>query len=239
MKSNKTIGIILRRINLGEADRILTVLTKNHGKIRVVAKGIRKTLSKLAGHLEPFCLTELMVTEGKSLNIITSAQVKETYINLRSNLESTRKAYFLAEVIDKIVDENHPHEEIFDLLKKTLESINSGSNELMQSYFEINLLAELGFKPELEHCLDCHGKLDPQKVLFNAEQGGLTCGKCSGGREISEKAIKVLRLFLAYNISIIDRIKTDEKLTKEILYLTNIYLKTISQQEFKTERFLK
>ncbi|MFA6492884.1 MAG: DNA repair protein RecO, partial [Patescibacteria group bacterium] len=94
----KTRGIILKRTNLNEADRILTIFTENNGRIKAVAKGIRKTLSKLAGHLELFCLTDFVIAEGRNLDTITAAETQKCFINLRGDLESTNVAYYLAEI---------------------------------------------------------------------------------------------------------------------------------------------
>ena len=91
----KSRGIVLRRTNLGEADRILTILTEKFGLIRVVAKGVRKTLSHLAGHLEPFCVAEFLIAEGRNLDIITGAEIQKCHLNLRSQLETTQTAYYL------------------------------------------------------------------------------------------------------------------------------------------------
>jgi DNA repair protein RecO (recombination protein O) len=233
----KTKGIILRRINLGEADRILTILTQNYGKIRVTAKGIRKTLSKMAGHLEPFCLSQLDLAEGRNLDVICGAQILKCHINLRSNLEATQTAYYLAEIIDRMIPEKEKHPEVFELLDETLEHLNLGPGKLLISYFELNFLASTGFHPELEKCVHCGQKLiDQNKIDF--ESGGVKCAQCGPGRRISNEAIKVLRLFLKHRLSTIQRIKTNQKLIRELSEITSDYLTNINQKEFKSRRFV-
>lgn len=239
MKSFKDDGIILRRMNLGEADRILTILTENRGKVKVLAKGVRKTLSKLAGHLEPFCLTELNIVEGRSLDVLSGAQVKKCFINIRSSLKSTTDAFYLAEIIDKMLEEEEKHPEIYYLLDQALENIENTKNPLLQSYFEINILSELGFLPELQSCVICSKKIESGVNYFNFEHGGLVCKDCGHGEiVISDKSVKVLRLFLKHQMAIIDRISPEEELVKEINLVTSGYLKYISQKEFKSEKYL-
>lgn len=236
----KLTGIIIKRSNLGEADRVLTVLTNNHGKIKVIAKGVRKTLSKLAGHLELFCLTDFVIAEGRTFDIITAAQTKKCYLNLRGNLSSTRMAYYLAEIIDNFTAENENHPEIFNLLENVLDHVEKNLDKLLLAYFEINILLEAGYKPELYNCLKCRNKIRSGVNYFNIEEGGLMCSMCqNSGFEISNDAIKLLRLFLQHKISTIQKVKTNHKLTREVEKVTSTYINNISHKEFKSKKYLK
>lgn len=233
----KTKGIILRRSNLGEADRILTILTEKYGLVRAVAKGVRKTLSHLAGHLEPFCLTEFLIAEGRNLDIISGAVIQKCHLKLRGNLEATQTAFYLAEIIDRMLGEREKHPEIFELLDETLENLNSAPGELLIAYFELNFLASTGFHPELEKCVRCNAKLSDHNH-FDFDSGGIVCGKCDNGRPVSNDAIKALRLFLKHRLSTIQKIKTNQKLVQEISAITSDYLRHINQKDFKSKRFL-
>lgn len=238
----KVQGIVLKRTNLAEADRILTVFTREKGKIKVIAKGVRKTLSKLAGHLELFCLVDLRLAEGRNLDIITDAQVKKCFLNLRGNLRSTTTAYYLTEITEKMTAENQKHPEIFDLLLDVLQDVNQKQSQLLVSYFELNFLNESGFKPELYRCLLCHGKILPKDNYFSFQEGGLVCKNCSNTTlnfKISDSAIKVLRLFLKHKLSFVDKIKLDQKTVKEVSKITHQYLQYIHQKEFNSHKFLK
>jgi DNA repair protein RecO (recombination protein O) len=155
-------------------------------------------------------------------------------------LDSTNFSYYLAEIIDKMTEENEKHPEIYDLLEETLENINDGSSDLLLTYFELNFLSESGFRPELYKCLSCSKKVLANETYFSLESGGLVCKTCQkDGKKISEKAVKVLRLFLEHKISVLNKIKTDQKLTNEIEILVKDYLKHTSQREFKSARFLR
>jgi len=233
----KTKGIILKRQNFGEADRILTILTQNHGKIRVVAKGVRKTLSHLAGHLEPFCVTEFLISEGRNLDIISGAVVRKCHMTLRSDLGATQTAFYLAEITERMLQEKDAHSEIFELLDETLEHLNMGPAELLISYYELNFLALMGFYPELNKCVQCGGGLK-DKNYIDFQAGGTICQKCSFGRPVSNDTIKTMRLFLAHQLSTIKKIKTQKKLVTEISNIVSDYIRHHHQKEFKSRRFL-
>ena len=237
----KTKGIIIKRTNLGEADRILTIFTDKFGKIKAVAKGVRKPLSKLAGNLELFCLGHFLLAEGRSLDIVAGAEVEKCYFNLRNSLKATQTAFYLAEIIDKMTEEKEPHPEIFDLLDNSLENLGKDQNKLLVSYFEINFLSESGFNPELYKCLSCGKKTISENNYFSFSSGGLLCDKCRSvdGLKISDESIKILRLFLKHRISVIDKLKTEIKLSKEIGQITRGYLKYTIDKELKSERFLQ
>ena len=238
MATFKTKGIILKRTNLGEADRILTIYTKDFGKIKVVAKGIRKIKSKLAGSLELFCLDDLMIAEGRSLDIVAGAVTEKCFYNLRNDLKATHTAYYLSDVIDKMSDEEEPHREVFDLLDNLLEEINGENCDILMPFFEIKFLSEMGYKPELFSCVACKEKILNGENFFDFAEGGLVCKKCGKNqRKISDKAVKLLRLFLKHDITYIKKIKVNREILKEITKIAQSYLKFNSQKEFKSARF--
>ena len=240
MATYKCSGIVIKRSNLGEADRILTIFTDKFGKIKAVAKGVRKTLSKLSGFLELFCVDDLLLAEGRSLDTVAGAVTTKCFKNLRGNLKATQTAFYFAEIIDKLTEDREPHKEIFELLENSLEHLDGKKNDLLISYFEFNFLAETGFHPELNKCISCSKKLEEAGNFFSFESGGLMCKNCRHdiGHSISSEAIKVLRLFLQHRISVIDKLKTENNLSKEIRQITRGYLKHTSGKELKSEGYL-
>ena len=119
----KTSGIIIKRMNYGEADRILAILTSDHGKIKAIAKGSRKILSKLGGSLEPFCLVDFIFHEGKSFYIVTSAVVIKHFEKIHTDIDKTSKAFYIGELLDKFLEEKQNHPEVFELFAKCLEEL--------------------------------------------------------------------------------------------------------------------
>jgi len=239
MATYKTKGIVIKRSNFGEADRLLTIFSDKMGKIRAIGKGIRKQNSRLGGHLEPFCLGNLVIAEGRNLDIITEADIIECFFEIRNNLKSTHISYYLAEAVDRLTAENEKHPEVFYLLLEILKNIGQINDELLLSYFELNLLSELGFRPELNHCLKCRKILSDQDNYFDNLEGGIVCGNCqSNGIKISNNAIKLMRFFLKNELVTLKKIKSSEEIQQEVKKISQNYLDYISGQEFKSRKFL-
>jgi len=144
-KAFKTEGIILKRSNYGEADKILTIYTKYHGKIRVIAKGIRKITSRKAGSLELFNHAVLFIIKGKNLDIVTETQGLNLFKSWRGNLNKVGLAYYFCELVDKLTPDNQPNQIVFMILKEHLEQMNFKDNLSLVRGFEEKLLHELGF----------------------------------------------------------------------------------------------
>jgi len=141
----KTEGIILKRRNFGEADKILTVFTKHYGKIKVIAKGIRKITSKKAGTLELFNHCKLVLVKGKHLDIITEVEVIKNFSSLMGNLNKVGVAWYFCELVDKLTAEGQANKDIFELLKNYLENLDQKNTPQFIRSFEEHLLNQLGF----------------------------------------------------------------------------------------------
>jgi len=141
----KTEGIIIKRKNFGEADKILTIFTKHCGKIKVIAKGIRKITSKKAGTLELFNHCKLVLAKGKDLDIVTEAQVINSFSSWRKNLDKVGIAWYFCELVDKLTAESQANRNLFELLKNYLENIPQANTPQYIRSFEEHLLDQLGF----------------------------------------------------------------------------------------------
>lgn len=236
----KTRAIIIKRTNLGEADKIVTIYSENLGKIKTIAKGVRKIRSKLAGNLELFCLSDLNLAEGRNLDIITSAVIDKCYFNLRNNLQSTKNAYYFGEIVDKLTEEKDVHPEIFTLLDNVLENLNSIQSNILIPYFEWNFSSEIGYHPELYFCIICRKKIaENDKNYFDFDRGGLICNNCNkGSLAISIPAIKLLRLFLKHQLQNLSKINLDQKTLIEVKNITRNYLNYKAEKDFKSQKFL-
>ncbi|HEX6977291.1 MAG TPA: DNA repair protein RecO [Patescibacteria group bacterium] len=149
MRSYSSQGIILARRNYGEADRVLSVMTDNLGRISLLAKGVRRPKSRKRGHIEVFNLVKFQASEGRGLGLMTEAEVINDYNKLRQDLKKMSVAYFFSEVIGKITREGEPHKELFGLLKDYLEEICTSSNlRQLRSEFTRKALVSVGFWPE-------------------------------------------------------------------------------------------
>lgn len=149
MRSYKTEGIIIKRVNYGEADRVLTIFTKHYGKILAIAKGVRKITSRRGGNLELFNYVTLFLSEGRGFDIITEVEVKESFNNLRKNLKKVGVLYYLCELINSLCPERQENQQVFKLLYEALKGLEiketGGMREIKVRGFAINLLKELGY----------------------------------------------------------------------------------------------
>jgi len=144
-KTYKTEGIILKRINYGEADRLLTIFTKHYGKIRVMAKGVRKLSSRKAGSLELFNQSVLFLVRGRNIDLITETQTVNLFKKWRQDLKKVAVAYYCCELVDKLTPDNQPHPLVFELLRQTFLKMMVLPNSRLVREFEEKLLNELGF----------------------------------------------------------------------------------------------
>lgn len=144
-RTYKTEGIILKRSNYGEADRLLTIFTKHYGKIRVMAKGVRKLSSRKAGSLELFNHSTLFLVKGKNLDLVTEAQTVNLFKSWRKDLNKIALAYYFCELVDKLTPDNQPHPLVFELLRQAFLKIGIEPPHRLVREFEEKLLKELGF----------------------------------------------------------------------------------------------
>ena len=145
MSTYKTEGVILKRSNYGEADRILTIYTKHYGKIRAIAKGVRKITSRKGGNLELFNHCVLFLAKGRNLDIITEVQVVNSFSRLSPDLEKTAGAFYLVELVDQLTPDGQVNRRVFDLLVSTLAKLSDCQTAQLTADFEVNLLRLLGF----------------------------------------------------------------------------------------------
>lgn len=192
-------AVVLRRRNLGESDRILTVFGREVGKHRLVAKGVRRPGSKLAGHCEPFMLTNMMLARTRGLPILSQAEAQRAFPKLRTDEHRIAIASLMAERVDSLTGEDEAQPGIFELLVNALELLEQGADpDKVQIIFEQVLLREAGYRPELTACVNCGAELRPEPSGFQVSRGGAVCPRClpaqPGVIPLSVDALKVLRL---------------------------------------------
>jgi DNA repair protein RecO (recombination protein O) len=194
----RTEGVVLRHMNLGEADRLLTVYTREHGKLRQVAKGVRRPQSKKAGHLDLFARVSILAARGRELDVLTQVEALDTYVGLRSDLDLVGRAAYAVELVDQFTVEGESNVELYSLLTTTLERLSSGvDRRSVQRHFEVRLLDLVGYRPELFRCSRCGDEIRPDDQFFSYDSGGVVCPRCgpeeAQKRPLSLAALKVLR----------------------------------------------
>lgn len=171
-------AIVLKRRDQGEADRLLTVLTRDRGKLTLLAKGVRRPASRKTGHIEPFTLVDLLVAKGKSLDLVTQAETAAAHRTLREDLWRSSWAYYVVELADAFTVEDDPQVLLFDLLAETLDRLDQGAPPaLCVRYFEVHLLGLVGYQPQLFRCVACNALLQPEVNFLSIARGGALCPK--------------------------------------------------------------
>ena len=190
-------GVVLRTIKLGEADRIVTLLTAGRGKVRAVAKGVRKTKSRFGSRLEPMVHVSLLLYEGRELDIVTQAETVEVFRAVREDLDRLSKAQSLLEACDQVAQEGHANLRLYQMLLGGLRALAAHDAPLLVPAFFLKLLAAEGFHPYLDECVVCGSVGD--LCAFDQVQGGVLCGSCaqvSGGSPVTVDGLALVRLVL-------------------------------------------
>ena len=239
----KTEAIVLKRINLGEADKILTLYTPNLGKIRAVAKGVRRPKSKLGGHVETLTQSSMMLAKGRNLDIVTQSQNIESFLPLRNDLWLTSCALYIAELVDQFTEERIENYPAYKLLLNTLGWLADTNNaQLLLRYFELHLLSHLGYRPQLQLCLNCKSPIKPTANFFSPSGGGILCPNCSKTelvtRPLSLNALKVMRFLQRSDYEEASRVRLDPELSQEVEKLMREYIRYLLEHELKSVEFL-
>ncbi len=244
-RSFRVTAIVLRHADWGEADRLLTLFTREMGKLRAVAKGARKARSRKAGHLEPFTHVRLQLAKGRDLPIVTQADTVDAYIPLRDDLIKTGYAAYAAELLDRFTYEEETESSTpFRLLAETLGRISQESDAwLAVRYYEMRLLDHLGFRPQLFKCANCEEKIEPVDQFFSPLAGGVICPRCGVGLPglwtISVDALKYLRHFQRSSYTEASRAHPAVEPKKELETLMQGFFTYLLERELNTPGFLK
>ncbi|MEO5899064.1 MAG: DNA repair protein RecO [Ilumatobacteraceae bacterium] len=187
-------AVVLRTYRLGEADRIVVLLTEHHGKVRAVAKGVRKTMSRFGARLEPMSHVRLLLAQGRELDIVSQAEAVESLAPMVSDLDHITNGMAVLEAVDQLALDREPAPHLYRMLVGVLRTIAERSGPLVVPSFYWKLLAAEGLRPELDRCVRC-GE-DGPLVAFDLEQGGVLCRTCRTGASLSPEALQIMRLIL-------------------------------------------
>lgn len=244
-RSLRVQAIVLRHADWGEADRLVTLYTREQGKLRAIAKGARKITSRKAGHLEPFTQVKLQLARGRDLFIVTQADTLEAYLPLRDSLELTGYASYVVELLDRFVyEEEGTNPTLFRLLADTLKRLAGGEDAwLVVRYYEIRLLDFVGFRPQLFECANCGREILPEDQFFSFMAGGVICPRCGQGlpnlTPISLETLKYLRHFQRSRYADVVRARPDPETRKDAENLMQGYFTYLLERELNSPGFIK
>jgi DNA repair protein RecO (recombination protein O) len=236
-------ALILKHMDYGEADRIVVAFSNERGKVRAIAKGVRKIHSRKAGHLEPFIYSHLFLAKGRDMPIITQAQTVEPFSGLRNDLVKIGYASYVIELLDRFSSEDGSNPALFRLSLETLHRLeNLDDHFVVIQYYELHMLAMQGFKPELFNCVICRDTIIAEDQFFSAELGGVLCPKDGTLRQravsVSMEALKYLRHYQRSDFNEASRVKIEHKIREEMSSLTKNYITFLLERRLNSPDFI-
>jgi DNA repair protein RecO (recombination protein O) len=236
-------ALILRRSDFGEADRLLLLATPG-GKRRVVAKGARKTTSKLAGHIELFTHASLLLAVGRNLDIITQSQIVNSHATLRRELLRLSCAYYAAELYDRFTEEGDESRQLFDLIVESFGALDVTANpDLVLRAYELRLLHLTGYRPHLHHCAVCQELLTEDADRFSITLGGVICPRDRGADRsafaLSGPTFRLLRYLQSQPLGAVEALRLSLEVRGEAERLLRAYLRHLLERDLKSVAFLE
>lgn len=239
-------GIVIRQFPFGESDRIVIILTPTKGKIRVVGKGVRRLKSKLGGQLELLSQITLTASIGRNLDIVTEAQTINGHRVLTQDLNKLSQAIYICELLDAVTVESLEIPDIYRLSVDVLHCLETASTPwLLVRHFEMRLLFELGFSPELNQCVDCGSILEAGDHLFNISYGGIVCPDCrindrKAKVPVKLNGMKVLRVLQrSEKLDELDGIRISQETRRDVERLLTAHIRYVLERDLRSVEFVQ
>jgi len=232
-------AVVIARRPYRESDVLATLFSRQYGKMELVARGAKKMSSRLASHLEPFNISEIMVIKGKKFDYAGSISGVNCHFGVKSSLLKTVYAGKAISAVDKALSNGQRELAVFILLEEYLGLLDGlalyykSIYDLLHHAFLLKLFSFLGYKPELNHCLACGNEILPACNFFDAVKGGLICASCfspsnrTSGIRISPDCVKIIRYSLARDLRAVNRLKLDNRLIKEYANIIGTFTRSI------------
>jgi DNA repair protein RecO (recombination protein O) len=242
-RNYQTEAIVIKKTKLGEADSILTFFTPHLGKIQGFAKSLRKTKSKMAGHLELLTHSQISLVRGRNIDTITGTQTIDSFLPLKSDLELSSAALYTTELVNQFAAEDVEDEPGFQLLLATLKRLSQKENsELVLRYFELQLLGLVGYRPQLEQCVACHTPLKESGNFFSPGAGGIVCADCRPTQpfaySLSSEAQKALRLLQDSDYEAVSSMALTPELSHHLEVIIRNYIRYLLERDIKSAAWL-
>jgi len=237
-------GLVVRHADTGEKDRIVTLFTRDEGKLVFVARGARRPGSSLGPCVQMLTHGRFQCVRRRSLHLITQAAVVDSFNKMKGDLWGMACGLYLAELVDAATVEGAPNRNLYNLTVEALELIDrGGGNEVLLRFFELRLLEHVGFCPSLRRCVGCGVELRPVENSLSATLGGVLCPDCArtspDGRSLSVDALKVLRFWLANPLVVSCRTKLQPYLADEVENHLHRFLDNVLQRDVKSRAWLR
>ena len=243
-------AVILKQMPLGEADRILTLFTPAYGKVRAVAKGVRKPTSRMSGSVEPLTRANMLLSKGNELDVVSQAEPIDVYMAVRGDLEKTSTSFYMAELIDAFTIEQSENRSLYRHLVNSLETLCDLKNDgpgnvrefiLLRASYESGLLNMTGYRPQIHRCVEC-GLPTQGSVSFSASGGGVICQRCRNKqkviRPLSLAALKMLNVLEDGGFAYLKKQPYQEDVSLEVESLLRQYIWYLLERNLKSTSFM-
>ncbi len=237
-------AIVLRRINFGETDRIVTLLTRERGKISAIAKGSRKPISRLAGPTEMMTYSRMQLATGRNLDIITQVDGKESFPRIRSDLQRIAHGTYLMELVDRLTEEHERNIDLFDTLLSALYLMERPNDPAKIAHmFELHFMKLLGYEPVLDKCVRCEKPIETDEPQFSPSLGGLACGECAPLPEdsipVTAETVETMRLLLTAEPPEVEKMEIARGTMDQIGRVMRWFIRFHTDREIKSADFLQ
>lgn len=238
----KVEGVVLKTRDYGETNKIVTLFTKEFGKIGLMARGARKPKSRMASVTQPFVIGQYLIQRSTQLGTMQQGEIVESLRKIREDIEKTAYAAYLAELLDKLIEERHPNSFLFQEFVSSLKRIGEGDNpNIIRIFFELKLYTIAGFAPEVHHCVSCGS--NTQLNYFSIPEGGLLCNQCSGNDTHSysllPSLVRILQMGEAVSIDRVGQMNVKPENQKLLIHIMDEYYDRFGGYALKSRKFLQ
>ncbi len=232
-----TVGFIFKERELGEADKIFSIFSKDFGRIELLGKSVRKISSKLRWGMEIFSFSQVEFVEGKFQKRLVGVQPLEKFKNLKRNLKKLSIAFKISEILDSLIKGEEKEERIYQLIKETFSKLNSSifdREKVLYLYFFWNLISLLGYQPQLNFCSSCRKK-ERVNFYFDFSLGSLICEECFKnvkiGKRIDQNSIKLLKILLKRKVNLLEKLRIEKETLNLAFLLSEKYFNFLIENE--------
>jgi len=235
-------AVVLRAYDLGEADRILTMITATRGLRRAVAKGIKRTKSKFGGRLEPFTYLEAVLHEGRNLDTVVQVEIIRSHEPVRTDFDKFLFGEAMLEMIEKSLHEDQSIPRLFDALRVTLDVLegNVCDPALLLAAFEFKVCSLIGYHPHLDCCLHCGRKIAGEKVCLDLTGGGVACARClpsvKNRQTVSDGCLALIRCLLREDMATVSCRSEDPRICREVLSAAFLFSESFLERPLKSRQ---
>ena len=239
-----TDAIVLSRFDLGEADRVLTLITPGSGKLKAIAKGVRRPTSRLGGSLEPFAELNVALARGRTFDVVTEVRVGHAWLHLRDSLEPAATAWYLAELADRSLEERHAAEPLYALLRRAYELLAAWMAPCrVARWYEMHLADDMGVRPELDRCVECDRVLEADETFrWVPPLGGVLCTRCPGPpaarTALSLDALKLLKAYQRLDVEALAALRLPVVVEREVEAAMRDFLRHALERDARSLAFL-